>query len=531
MTTINNNIVHVSQNQITYTNESNELKLYIEESLSREKISQRDRVKEITQLVILFLENNGSFIKSDISFYYFLNFDKTLYDIMSWKMKYILSDLTWLPYTDNIFKSILASIESHTFLNWKHVEIKKFSYYDVKNNVLYLHNNKEKIIKITKESVITLNNWDDGIIFLSNQNYKEWHYIDGIEENKLLDDLIDSLSFNDDNLSKEELIFIVKQFIFSLFFPELMANRPVITFIWDKWSWKSFFLEQLLLIFFWECTWMWNMPSNDKELKINLVNEYLCFFDNVDDKVSNGKIDILCSAATWISIKMRALFTNKSLIETKVNCYMWITSRNPTFKRDDFSDRLLIINLNRRGEFSSSSSEKIKYQSNRDQIMSQLCIELQEMLKKIEVKNDYKSNFRLSDFVNFVLNNNKDKEEYVRWIFVKLEKEQQELANSTDTLLILIEKILEDKWKSDIYKFESWKFHSSNELHDIFSDFAKNSRTNVVYWFNSPKSLWKVLGNNIKAYKVNNINIIKQKFGSNLYKYSISKIVNEDSSS
>jgi hypothetical protein len=41
-----------------------------------------------------------------------------------------------------------------------------------------------------------------------------------------------------------------------------------------------------------------NLPTKDDDLKVNIANEYLCYFDNVDDKVSTSKIDLLCTIAT-----------------------------------------------------------------------------------------------------------------------------------------------------------------------------------------------------------------------------------------
>jgi hypothetical protein len=122
------------------------------------------------------------------------------------------------------------------------------------------------------------------------------------------------------------------------------------------------------------------------------------------------------------------------------------------------------------------------------------------------------------------MNSNKDKIDYVNKIFEWLEFNQQELTTSTDSLLLLLENIIDDSKEDTSYWFKEWEYYKSNELHKIFSWYAKKNSHVVNYWFNSPLSLWKSLNNNIKAYKnIYNININLHKCWWNVVKYSFSK--------
>nr|MDD3720839.1 hypothetical protein [Candidatus Gracilibacteria bacterium] len=211
-------------------------------------------------------------------------------------------------------------------------------------------------------------------------------------------------------------------------------------------------------------------------------------------------------------------------IEKRINCFLGFTSRNPSFKRDDLSDRMIILKLNRRNNFKSANISQKYYLDNRNIILSSLCFKIQEIIKNIEVYNDYETNFRISDFSIFTMNSNKDKIDYVNKIFEGLEFNQQELTTSTDSLLLLLENIIDDSKEDTSYGFKEGEYYKSNELHKIFSGYAKKNSHVVNYGFNSPLSLGKSLNNNIKAYKnIYNININLHKCGGNVVKYSFSK--------
>jgi hypothetical protein len=78
---------------------------------------------------------------------------------------------------------------------------------------------------------------------------------------------------------------------------------------------------------------------------------------------------------------------------------------------------MIILKLNRRNNFKSANISQKYYLDNRNIILSSLCFKIQEIIKNIEVYNDYETNFRISDFSIFTMNSNKDKIDYVNKIF------------------------------------------------------------------------------------------------------------------
>lgn len=228
---------------------------------------------------------------------------------------------------------------------------------------------------------------------------------------------------------------------------------------------------------------------------------------------------------------MRKLYTNSEQISIKINCFLWITSRNPTFKRDDLSDRLILFFLKRRPWFSCDNNIKNEFDKNRNNIMSKMCFDLQNILKNLKYNKEYDTKFRLSDFSNLLKRMNKWEDEKIETILMKLQLNQQELATQTDTLLEIILDLLENREdaKTSIYDwFIEWKEFKASDLHKFFHDYAKNN-WQLKYNFNSAMSLWRTLSNNISSYKnIHNILITTRKERSNITLYSISRIKTDD---
>lgn len=516
----------IVEKETTLTNQTT-FKDDVREVLHNKNQRPREKKEIISNALIGTLELDWYFINSKTNLYYFCEKNTTLFDISKSDFEYLIHSISWINPTDSVYGFILKEIEFHTIKDWRKVEIKEFSYYNKKKNTLYVFNNGNKIIKINEKKINIINNWSDWIIFLKKEHHEEWNYTEENSSHDYIKDLLESVNFNETLLNKEEYIITLENYFCSLFFPDLLSNRPILVFVWEKGSWKSYVLEIVSKIFYWDNTSLWTFQSKEDDIKTNLINEYWCIFDNVDWKIDDWKIDLLCSVSTGTSIKTRKLYKNNEIIITKVNCFVAITSRNPYFKRDDLCDRMIIVHLDRRtGWFESSNFSKDTFLKNRDSIMSKICKNLQWVLKETKKYLGFKTNFRVSDFANFSININKEKEKELNIIFDKLVTSQQDLTNSTDSLVILIDYILEDSKINNVYWFKEWEFYKASELHRIFSDYTRDNKHLVNYWFKSVKSLSKALNINKISYKnINNINIETKKIWWNLIAYSISKWV------
>lgn len=498
------------------------LKENINFTLSDEQINTRTKKIFIKDWVINHLITNWKLLKVNMSFYYFDNINKKLYDLKSIEFKYMLSNITWFAITEPLFKYTLISTETYTYLNWKEAKLHQISHYDIPNKTLYIFTNWTKIIKIKNNRKTIINNWDEWIIFINNQNHKEWNYIKNVDmKDDHIDNLLDSVNYSKWLLTKDEIKLLLRYYLYSIFFASIHTVKPILSFIGQKWSGKSFILEVISLLIYWVDNNLMNLWKSYKDIVTTLISEAISWYDNVDWKIAYNIIDLFCTASTWWKVSFRKLFSNWEKIEKELSSFIAFTSRSPFFNRDDLADRSIIIHLDRRKEYSSAILSKDFYNKNRDIIMSQLVNNLWDVCKKIEEYKTYQTSLRSSDYANFLYNTHKWEEKKISSILNKVQMIQQDFTNSTDDLLVLIESILE----SNESPIEKWKSYTSSELHVLLATYAKRNSHIVKYRYSSPKSLWKALNINMDSYKnTNQINITRFNLGWNVKKYSIEKI-------
>jgi len=507
--------------------ENKSIKEQINEIMAQ-KLTLSTKADLIKCILVEDMNKTWFFIKEKNNQYYFDSIESKLYTLKSSNFNFFLYKKIWIIETERIFKLISQLLSYYILENWRKVKIKKFSFFDKDTNILYIHTWWIKVIKISSDKIEEINNWNDWVLFRTSKDVTKWDFIKDknlLSNKNYIEDFLNSINFSKNKIKKEDFVFLLKHYLYSLFFPDLLANRPILIFLWEKGAWKSYFFQILLQIFYWELATISNIPPKVDDLQVVLQNDYINVFDNVDNKLSDTKIDILCSVATGIAIKARKLYSNLELVNTKINAFLWLTSRTPKFVRDDLMDRSIIINLDRRiNSFTSSQSSKDKYLKNRDEIMTLMCYDLQNLLWKLEDYKDYVTKFRMSDFSNFLLNLNKDKEEYVNNLFENLTVNQQRLVNNDDDLLILLNYIIDDSRKKSFLDFTEWNYYTTTQLHKIFSRYKQSNSNLVSYNSSSVKSLWKMLNMKKESYeKLNGIKIDVVKCASNIRKYCITK--------
>ena len=486
-----------------------------------DRISREEKKRSLSDIIIKYLDNSWEFYKTKNQVFYFFDKElKTLYQIHKEEFKYLLNICFQINEATDTFKYLMAEIESYMSENSKLVEIYNFSYYDLENNILYIHNNWVNIIKITADKVEKVDNWYNGLIFETNYLFQEWDLIEdeNLKNENHLKDIIESINFDTDSkVSKENYCWLLENYIYSLFFPNILNTRPILAFIWNKWSWKSFFLKLWLYIFYWKEVSLTNLPSNDEEFKNSLMNNYLYFIDNLDDSITKTKVDILCSVATGVWIKKRVLYTTSNELNVKINSFIAITSRTPKFKRVDLNERLLIFKLESLKTYISET--ELFNKVNRDRTMSNIVYSLHKILANMWDFKYFQTNFRLADFSNLVHNldiNNIWSEA----IWNRLEwftKEQEEFTLESEPLIDLLEILIQDD-NSRISSYTAKQLH--NKLKEISSK-TFTTWMRIPYNLTTPISLGKKL-RELESWIKSKFNFEIKKWHSNITNYIFS---------
>jgi len=489
------------------------------------KIQREQKKRIISWYIIKYLEESWEFYKTKNGVFYFFDRDiKTVFQIHKENFKYLLNICFQVNESTDTYKYLMAELESHISEVWKEVNIYTFSYYDIKTNTLYIHNNWVEIIKITSENVEVVDNWYNWLIFETNSSFQQWQLLKNENNNKnYLKEVIETISFDTDSkIKKEDYVWLLENYIYSLFFPNILNTRPILAFIWNKWSWKSFFLKLLLYVFYWKDTSLTNLPASDEEFKNSLMNNYLYFIDNLDDSISKTKVDILCSVATGVWIKKRILYTTAEELNVKINSFIAITSRTPRFKRVDLNERLLIFKLESLKEYTSET--ELFWKIDRNKTMTNIVYHLHKILKNIWEYKYCKTSFRLADFSILVHNLNIDNLESTE-ISSKLElftKEQEDFTLESESLVDLLEIMIKQD-KSSVSAYTAKQLHTKMQL---ISNESFTKGTRIPYNIKTPIWLWKKLSELEKWLKSKfHFQIIK--WHSNIKNYVFSWIVEQ----
>ncbi len=515
-------IQNKNQNETVYKTktEINTNKSHIQSIMRNKYLNNEQKKKRVSNDVIESLQGLWTFYKTkNLVFYFFDKSQKKIFKIKEQEFKFLINQYFEVNGSTDYYKYLLEELSSYISKNAKEVNIYDFSHYDIDSNTLYVYNNWVKIVKITNDKIIEVENGYNWIIFDTKSSFEEWNLVRSFSTNsEKIKEIVERISYDtDSNIKKEDYMWILENYIYSLFFPNVLNTRPILAFIWNKWSWKSFFLKLLLYIFYWKESSLSNLPSNDEEFKNSLMNNYLYFIDNLDDTVSKTKIDILCSVATWIWIKKRVLYTDMTELSFKINSFLAITSRTPRFKRVDLNERLLIIKLQSLEDYKSETELFSKI--NRDEMMTYIIYNLHILLKNIWKFDYHSTKFRIADFANLLINfkiDNKSEDD-IKQILESFTREQEEFTLEIDPLVELLERMInnsENMWKT-LY-FTAQKLHQK-----LMEEAAYTFRVNwerVPYGIKSPITLWKKLSE-IQKWLAHKFNFRIEKWSSNVKNY------------
>lgn len=274
------------------------------------------------------------------------------------------------------------------------------SHYDIERNTLYIRKSTTEWFKLTKDSVEIIKNGDEGIIGLG-----EFENVE-IETNEIKYDphylserIYRRVWFTEETQDFDRAI--LKFWVQSLFFGELVIARPLLILSGGAGTGKTSVLEAIGKLIFGENFFVNGMTSDERDfISAVMHNQYLAI-DNVDEDMPDWFADKLAGIATGMGFKMRRLYTDADIenMTIKPNTFIALTTRTPKFNRDDIADRSIVLNLERKGVFKAFA-----FQVDRNEGWRYLLADLQQILSNLKVERDsYDLNIRIIQFADFCI--------------------------------------------------------------------------------------------------------------------------------
>lgn len=400
--------------------------------------NQRPRVKGETQeeycnrmaiTLLSLLKTDGYFLFDGLNYYYqdnALNSNYLLGDITSttspfhkhliYHYNFSLSD----TYAKQIYPRLFVEIEHIAH----HTTLHDFSFYDSKKHKLYIRNNAEEMILVqAKGDMEIVPNGTDHIMMKSNSqfldiNFKEKHLVQAEFAPEQLDMILfDKINFDDqESYSAEHQRKILRKYVWSFFFKEIMPKKPILIVQGDTGSGKTSLMQNLGRMLWGGKFSVYGLPENDRDFINLLINNLFVVLDNVDEaKLPKYFLDTITSMTTAGAVSYRPLYRDPTAGNIKImpECWIGISSRTPFFNRADVANRSVIMTLKKPEgmQYDAYGFEQEiinSFHNNWYYILGELQAVVQNLSKH---RKNIALNYRMVEFANFAIRTCADQNE------------------------------------------------------------------------------------------------------------------------
>lgn len=398
--------------------------------------------ERVAKIVLDRLSRQGKFYNDGCQTYFFSKADKELIriDPKSTECVLLLGNFGFNR-TEKIYEYLVAEMWRQAMTRGTETTVHRLSFYDRKTFTLYVSNGGHQVYRITPEKVRLVDNGTDGVLFISDSKAKPFKVKKPKRSSSLLEEiLLSGIKFADGILTAAEKHLVLTLWFYSLFFREIMPTRPILLLLGPKGSAKTTTARKMGVIIIGRGFNVMPLTKDSKDFDAAITNSAYVAVDNADAAPPWFE-DRLAVVATGGSIKKRLLFSTNEEGDFPICCFMAVTSRMPSFRRDDVTDGLLIVKLRRRrGKFIPESDLMNRVLEQRDEIMSEIIYALKDILRALRDSKVSTVDFRMADFGVFALKIgiHRNKENEVKTILAKLESLQREFHLESDPIAKLL---------------------------------------------------------------------------------------------
>lgn len=312
------------------------------------------------------------------------------------------------------YRPVTAMIAAMVQSTGNFVTPHKVAHFNTENRCLYVYNNGRTMYRLDGKQVVELDNGAEGILFRDTPGAKPFHAnmqrangivgLGGSSGSGTIPTLYDALFSVPNYVSEKteddgdptrrhafatphEAALLAQGWLYSLFFPEIMAARPHLVITGPTASGKTLFFQLMLELFFGEGRTVTSIPGSKDAFENTVSNHHFIFYDNVDTP-NAWFTDSIAEVATGIEYQRRILYTTNDNITVHSRCYIGMTTRDPWFSRTDVATRLVVLEVERRGNYTNPLVLLNRIRRHRADLWGELLCSLNRMVAYISAHAD-----------------------------------------------------------------------------------------------------------------------------------------------
>jgi hypothetical protein len=365
-------------------------------------IDKDERRMRVSKLVLVALRHTGRFLNTEERIFYRPSSSGKIYEMED-------PDFAAMCYTrfgtnssTSEWKFILDELRASTRASEPLVVVRQLAYYATETKTLYVASAGAKMFRLdgkTIEEVVV--GTDD--IFIRTTGFQPPDLTQTAPD-ALVKQYLNLYRLNTDTFASiEDVSKLVKVWIWSIFFAELMTARPILCLIGPPRSGKTTLARLLGMILFGPDFQVNIMPENRRDLESLLAGSRLVIIDNNDSRNARAVLDLIATTSTGTDVSRRKYYTTNQLVKFRLSCHLGMTSHTPDFRRGDIADRLLIVPTRhlQQGEIDSRVEQRVL--EARGAIWSELLPELNRIVKQLRKTKQPPpiKRFRMAEFADF----------------------------------------------------------------------------------------------------------------------------------
>ncbi len=338
------------------------------------------------------------------TFWYILHNDGRPISISkaSTQLNVVLGNMFGLISTEAEHNYVVAHLINHVASMTPIGEVSALSHYIPESNTLLLHTGTATVLRISPEGIDTVTNGYKDVVFLWNEEatfvpnldnpmpatqHEDWaHFL-----------LADALAYVAiDTITPEQAIALMKTWLLTVLLRNMITSRPILAIFGQPGAGKSTLFRRIFALLYGKHKAVSGITTPE-DFDIQLSSDPILVLDNVDTW-EKWLPDRIARAAATSEIKKRKLYTDTDTVTMRSQALLGLTAHNPKFGREDVTDRLILITLERFNKFRSEDEILARIREMRDRMWGAIVNDIRLILQEPPPPADTIPQFRVEDF-------------------------------------------------------------------------------------------------------------------------------------